>query len=1444
MREGGTSSQFSRLGAVMVSVALLTSLIGAHVAAPDVRAGLFNPIPADQFEDPQDFFRADDALFFYATSDIKGGRICVVPEDGALSTLSCDSPAWGDANTAVGIGTVFGLLEPAPLRVGTWRLLTETFVENPNDDPIPLAVSAPFTVAPCDGTCDSTISDGVVLQFKATALSQWEVYYDACVAMVLVAAAKELNSLFTDAISGQLLRDALKQKLKLDKQFKWDFGSGTLAIGFSGVSVVFVPATDIIRTGEKKAQAILHQLVCTLGAAWADLNADPPDPAFADVELPTTRPVVPLGTDATDELAVGLDRGLGLGLAVLTALERYQGAVAASDTAGVHRQAAALAQYSFDFVDQTRSTADDLRAYAAELDALTEFADPVVGTDADLTAIQALHDRIANDGFNTDELANLRDIGLTDDQIANMRLQFDIDFTGLEPGKPIGSLLRDAADGIEANLSGLDLLARSAESVAGATNGPPVAAFTAEPPSGPIPLAVTFDASGSSDPDGDDLTYEWNFGDGQTASGAVVLHTFYVSNSYTVTLSVSDGATTTATEKIIKAGTNQQPTANGDFATTDPGTPVEVDVLANDTDPDGDTLTISESSDPPNGTATCPASGPCTYTPDPGFSGAFDEFTYTIADPESATSTATVTVFVNQTPNTNPVAVNDAVTTTVDTPVQFDAFQNDSDPDGDPFFLTSSTDPLHGDATCTGGICTYSPDLGYTGSDSFSYTIIDNRGGSDDGSVSIIINAGPPPGNRPPVANDDSTSASAGNLVVVGPLANDFDPDADALSFTSSTDGANGTVTCSGTACLYSPAPGAFVGADSFTYTIADPDGLSDTATVSVELTNNNPLAFFDETVTGKGLAVVVPVLANDGDFNGHALTVIDSTDGEHGSVVCTGAGECTYAPEADFLGADTFEYTISDGHGGVATGVVSVTVREIIDAGPDWFWREDRELTFEPVVSSAPAFACRWAFGDGTLDSTDCDFAHTYADPGPYTATLTVVVDGGPTVTEPVKIEVLPLPAGGGGGAIGGNGEVVVGTDVTYTLNGDFDRGTFLNVNHDAPHANELRLNGQLRPFPFVNIAASGRGTAIRVDANSGEILGEYLTAPDGMGRDPSRTTVDLHGNVWVANRAELGESGGESKGSVARIGLVLGGTRVDENGSPETDGAYLAPPFAYNTCLDRDGDGRLRTSGGIFDVLAWPNAGGADTHGGVSTAEDECLINYTRVTGAYTRTIAIDPDNDVWVGGPVDRDHEKLDGDTGEPIAGSQINFPACGGYGGLVDGDAVLWSASGLLRYDTAAGTGECLAVQRLRPGTGSTDRPRLVGAVRVHGFRVRARRGAGDVRTPIPTVSPVPRVSQWTMMGTSGSRTASPAAQRSVTSARTGRSSATFRCSGAWARPGSPSTTTARSGPRISTAATRAGSIRRSGTSEGAASPPAGWISSWTWVPAPVRTTTAT
>jgi streptogramin lyase len=248
----------------------------------------------------------------------------------------------------------------------------------------------------------------------------------------------------------------------------------------------------------------------------------------------------------------------------------------------------------------------------------------------------------------------------------------------------------------------------------------------------------------------------------------------------------------------------------------------------------------------------------------------------------------------------------------------------------------------------------------------------------------------------------------------------------------------------------------------------------------------------------------------------------------------------------------------------------------------------------------------------------------------------------------------------------------------VMFTSDKDFDNGILVGINHMIVH-NQLQLNNEPSPFNFIWIAASKRGSIIKIDTITGKILGEYWSSPDGHGRDPSRTTVDTRGNVWAGNRAENGSVDGVVKGSIVQIGLL-------ENGQ----------------CVDRNGNGVIDTSSGLGDIKPWTNKNGADDQGGVSTAKDECIINYLRTNSTGVRTLAVDANNNLWVGGRGNFMHELIDSNTGQFIPGTNFT-DRCGGYGGFLDKNGVLWSSGSrdelcLLRYDTLAKTALDISVAR--------------------------------------------------------------------------------------------------------------------------------------------------
>ena len=181
-------------------------------------------------------------------------------------------------------------------------------------------------------------------------------------------------------------------------------------------------------------------------------------------------------------------------------------------------------------------------------------------------------------------------------------------------------------------------------------------------------------------------------------------------------------------------------------------------------------------------------------------------------------------------PNRPPVAVADAATVAEDGAVDITVLANDSDPDGDSILFDSLSPARKGTVKRNAdGTVNYRPNAGFYGSDSFRYTIADGKGGTATATVTVTVT----PLQDPPDAVNDSTSTRSGTPVTVAVLANDSDPDGDALAVAGVTQGAYGAVTHNGTTVTYTPGPH-FGQSDHFTYTISDGHGGTDTATVTV----------------------------------------------------------------------------------------------------------------------------------------------------------------------------------------------------------------------------------------------------------------------------------------------------------------------------------------------------------------------------------------------------------------------------------------------------------------------------------------------------------------------------------------------------------------------------------------------------------------------------------
>ena len=183
---------------------------------------------------------------------------------------------------------------------------------------------------------------------------------------------------------------------------------------------------------------------------------------------------------------------------------------------------------------------------------------------------------------------------------------------------------------------------------------------------------------------------------------------------------------------------NRPPLAEDDAFSGDEDTEITGNVLDNDSDPDGDPLTVIANTDPSNGTVTVNPDGSFVYTPEQDFNGT-DSFTYTVSDGRGGEATATVTITVNPV-NDDPVAGDDFATTPFNQAVVIDVLANDTDVDGDELSVLSVEQPDNGTVTINAdGTVTYTPDTGFQGTDSFTYVVSDGQGGTDTATVTVTV---------------------------------------------------------------------------------------------------------------------------------------------------------------------------------------------------------------------------------------------------------------------------------------------------------------------------------------------------------------------------------------------------------------------------------------------------------------------------------------------------------------------------------------------------------------------------------------------------------------------------------------------------------------------------------------------------------------------------------
>ncbi len=819
-----SSRWYARRWSSVLITAVLVLATGLAVAPP-AAAQLYGPIPANAASDPTNDFTDQDSIWAYVRSDIAGGFICIVPESATAESGSC-AGAPGGKNRLVGIGTLYTLITGHGLPAGNYRLLVENSVEEPTE------VSEVFTVTTCPD-CPVDPDAATVAAWKAAASAMSGPTGNMTMMCKLTDVLEKVAGKAVKArgIVALPSSDDVSALTADTLSFVMTFASG----GF----VMYNPLTVNIRKGLDIQKA----LSCAAQQMYADQAADPPDPNFGTVAQPVYRDVAALGPTELDTLSTSQDRQRALGVAMLHGYERYQGARDAGNPDAEVQQLRAAGGLAGQQADELQQSAAALRSWA-DVAAADDELSGVLLTPAERDEIAAAHARVRTDGFTGAELDQLHTLGYSDAEIAIIRAQFTSDIDAIPVDTTYPDALRQAADGMDAQVQayrdfGLELLVvagRIAE--ANANHAPTADDLSVDATSG---LATTVTLSGA-DTDGDPITFDivQQPGHGTLGgSGASRTYTsaagFTGTDTFTYTASDASESSAPATVTITVAPrSNTAPTAYDASVTTGQGVPVAVQLGA--ADPEGDPLTYDV--DPPHDGQLSGTAPDLTYTPAPGFVGT-DAVRFRVSDGELSSGDGVVSI--NVTPH---ISLQDDVLR-ADPSGVVDVLTNDGSTT--PLTVVSASAADHGSVTCRPlGGCTYRGSAGYTGTDTFSYVARDQAGRTATAHVQVeVVEA--PAGTSGPVALDDRTATTAGKAVDVVVTTND--DGAGTLVVSEATDPPHGSVSCSAAGtCHYIPDPG-FSGYDGFTYALTDDNA---TTRASVDIVVAPAGAGFDIGISGR----------------------------------------------------------------------------------------------------------------------------------------------------------------------------------------------------------------------------------------------------------------------------------------------------------------------------------------------------------------------------------------------------------------------------------------------------------------------------------------------------------------------------------------------------------------------------------------------------------------
>ncbi|MGH1540586.1 MAG: Ig-like domain-containing protein [Arenicella sp.] len=393
---------------------------------------------------------------------------------------------------------------------------------------------------------------------------------------------------------------------------------------------------------------------------------------------------------------------------------------------------------------------------------------------------------------------------------------------------------------------------------------------------------------------------------------------FNGSDSFTFLVNDGQLDSNVATTSITVNALNDAPVTDDLSLATDEDQAIAILLSAND--PEGDSIVFAIVSQPQNGTLSGDAPN-LTYTPNTDFNGV-DSFTYRANDGQLDSSVATINITINPL-NDAPFAIDAGFVTDEDQAVATPVSASDSD--GDALTYSIASQPQNGILSGDVPNLIYTPNADFNGADSFEFIVNDGQLDSNIATVSISVN----PLNDAPVADDQSLVTEEDQALSITVAGSDVD--GDSITYTIAAQPQNGTLSGDVPNLTYTPNAD-FNGADSFEFIVNDGQLDSNVATVSITVNplNDAPVADDQSLATDEDQAVSVIVVGSDVD--GDSITYTIATQPQNGTL-SGDAPNLTYTPNADFNGADSFEFIVNDGQLDSSVATVSITVNPLNDA-------------------------------------------------------------------------------------------------------------------------------------------------------------------------------------------------------------------------------------------------------------------------------------------------------------------------------------------------------------------------------------------------------------------------------------------------------------------------------------------------------------------------------